>query len=209
MNKHLLFSLFISLLIEHAIAQNFELVPITIKERENKTLLYQYTSNSDGFIGSNLYLYADSSFSLESFTDLADWKSEGLWTIKNDTFKLESEIQNELSIKVTYLDKPIDNKIRKFAIIRDLGNIEYPHGAIFINNDSVSCFYGDLECFGSYSKIDSIKVRVNEFSSPWIKVDSKKGIIQVVLQTKIDLTKYFSVAKQFKRKENTLLLLKE
>jgi hypothetical protein len=98
-----------------------------------------------------------------------------------------------------------EHRISKFAIIKDLAGREYPHSAISINQDSVSCYYGDLECFGSYKTIDSIKITINDdVTSTWIKVDPTKGVIQVILQTDIDLDRYFPFNAKFKREDNIL-----
>jgi hypothetical protein len=67
------------------------------------------------------------------------------------------------------------------------------------------CFYGDLECFGSYRSIDSIKVTItDDVNSTWTKVDPTKGIIQIVLQTNIDLEHYFPFNVKLKREGNKL-----
>jgi hypothetical protein len=166
-----------------------------------------YSTKSD-YIGASLSLYSNGKFSMESYTCIVTSLSSGIWSKKNDTIILTSTIQKKLPIEVIYLDQAPDKLIKKFAFIRDLKGNEYTHSAIHINSDTVSCFWGDSECFGSYTNIDSIKVVVMDFSSDWIKVDSKKGIIQIIIQTDIGLGNYFPVNLRFKKEKGKLRLIK-
>ena len=187
-------------------SQTFTLVPRNENDAKDTILLYHYADKRDGLIGADLFIYANGKFTCQSYTDVAYWISAGTWTKTGEDFSFSSNLKNTLPINVSYLPlQTEEHRISKFAIIKDLAGREYPHSAISINQDSVSCYYGDLECFGSYKTIDSIKITINDdVTSTWIKVDPTKGVIQVILQTDIDLDRYFPFNAKFKREDNIL-----
>ena len=187
---------------QQLVAQDFKLIKMTKLES-------CYVLRSSNYSGSTLYLSTNGKFSLIDHTDVSSWTTSGIWSVIGDTLSLKSEIQKTLPVKVLYLDQAPDEKIKKFAIIRDLKGREYTHSTIQINSDSISCFYGDMECFGTYTNIDSIKVIVNNIASDWIKIDSQKGIIQIIVQTEINLNDYFPVNMRFKKEKDKLRLIKE
>ena len=162
-------------------------------------------------MGANLFLYSQNKFIYEEFTDVASWQSVGTWSKKKDILKLNSNLEGTLPLQIIYLDSiPSEPKIKNLAIIKDKTGREYTLEAIRINNDSVSCFYGDMECFGNYTTIDSIKVTIGKnVSSRWVKVEPSKGIIQIVLQTDFDLTGYFPVDMRLKEEKGLLKRLKD
>jgi hypothetical protein len=112
--------------------------------------------------------------------------------MNNDTLRINAKTQNNIPLKIIYRKKvPRDAKFKRFAIVKDLTGREYTHGAIHVNADSVSCFYGDMECFGIYKSIDSIKVSIGGYgASDWIRLHPKKRIIQIILKTQMDLNEY-------------------
>lgn len=180
-------------------------------EKKDTNLLYHYVDKRNAFIGADLHIYANGKFNLRSYTDITYWISAGTWTKTGEIFSFSSNLKNLLAINVSYLPFLAGKeRASNFAVLKDLKGTEYPHGAIHINNDSVSCYYGDLECFGSFKTIDSIKITITEdVSSPWIKVDPTKGIIQIVLETEIDLERYFPFNEKLKREGNMLKIVIE
>jgi len=192
-------------------SQDFRLVSEKKIGNNDTSLIYHYADRRDGLTGADLYMYANGSFFCKSYTDLAYWISVGTWIRSGDTFSFTSDLKNRLPILVSYVSPQTETKrFKNFAIIKDLTGREYTHGAIHVNNDSVSCFYGDMECVGSYKAIDSIRITIkNDVTSCWIKVDSTKGVIQVIVQTDIDLERYFPFNVKLRRESNTLKLIDE
>jgi hypothetical protein len=197
---------FIFLIVTKSISQNFTLVSQNKADQKDTGLLYHYIDKQSGFMGADLYIWTNGKFTYRSYTDLAYWISAGTWSINDKWFLFSSNLKNMLGVNISYLTRQTEEKeTSRFAIIKDLAGREYPHGAIHVNHDSIMCFYGDLECFGSYRSIDSIKVTItDDVNSTWTKVDPTKGIIQIVLQTNIDLEHYFPFNVKLKREGNKL-----
>jgi len=190
-------------------AQDFTLVTLAKNNNKTQDLESQYISRSSNYSGLTLQLFKNGKFSLIDHTCMSSMSSYGTWLAIGDTLILKSEIQQVLPIKVIYLNQIPDKIVKNLAIIKDLKGREYTHSAIDVNSDTISCFYGDSECFGSYKTIDSIKVTVNNITSNWVKVDRAKGIIQVTIETEIDLNNYFSVKLRFKKAKGKLRLIKD
>jgi hypothetical protein len=211
MRKKFIILLTLFLLFRETEGQVFNIVSLTTAEKQDKSLMYHYSAKFDNFSGADIYLYSNGRFIYHDYTDLAKGISTGLWTNNGNLLSLRSELrQNTLPVKVNYLMKaPSDIKSKKFAIIKDLSGREYTHAAIHINDDSVSCFWGDMQCFGTYSAIDSVKVEINsDITSDWIKVDSTKEFIELILQTDIDFDRYFPIDFKLKKDKGKLTLLK-
>jgi hypothetical protein len=207
MNKFLTILTILLSLSQKASAQDFQLVQLKEAERKDKNLLSRYVVSFDNYAGAELFLYKDGMFSYRTYSDVAKFISAGRWTRKADIIELNSKLgKNTVPVKVTYVKgAPTITNVKHFAIINDLSGREYPHTAIFVNNDSVSCFYGDMECFGSYTSIDSVRVAFNDtLSSRWMKVDPTKGIIQLTIQTDLDLNLYFPFHLRLRKEKNML-----
>ena len=200
-------------LFQEAAGQDFYLRPVALstKERTDNRLVGHYRFNYDGHSGSELYLYKDGQFAFTTFSDVSRQTSAGKWTSKGDIIELKSEIgKGTLPVTVNYASRVSDTFVKKFAVVRDITGKEYFKAAIYVNHDTVACFGGDLECFGSYTSVDSVKVAVNdEVYSHWINVDGSKGIIQLTLQTKVDLDRYFPMQMRLRREKGKLKFIKD
>lgn len=207
MKKYKLILILLLSIFHEVIAQDFQLVSRSIEKRKDKNLFSHYTLSYDRYAGSELFLYKNGKFTYWTYTDLSRQFSTGTWTQRDDIIELKSIIgKNALPVNVTYLiDRPADAEFKRFAVIKDLNDSGYVKAAIHINDDSVACFGGDIECFGTYSSIDSVRVTLtDEIYSQWIRVDPSKGIIQLTLQTKIDLYQYFPVHLRLRKVKNKL-----
>lgn len=188
-----------------AMAQGYKLIPLKNSEIKNN-VKYHYLSGSK-YTVSELYLFKNGSFRFESQTCLYGSFSTGNWTIKNEILQLKSDIQEKnIPVKLLYRSRDSsDNQIKRLAMPKDLTGKELK-ATIFINNDSTSCFYGDFFCYGNYSTIDSVKLDLNNgLKSTWIKVNAGAEIVQLVLQSSIDLTNYILYNATFKRNKNKLI----
>lgn len=181
------------------------------KSEIKKGVKYHYSSGGD-YASAHLYLFKNDSFRFESHTCMTSDFSLGSWTIKNNLIRLTSNIQKDnVPIKLLYRSKDSsEKKIKRLAIPKDLTGREL-WATIYVNNDTTACFDGDLSCFGNYSSIDSIRLYLNNgLSSPWVKVNtSGNEIVQIVLQSTIDLIDYICYNATFRRNKNQLIRVTE
>lgn len=208
MRKFLSILITIFFLLQEVVSQDFYLRPVALshKERTENKLVGHYRFDYDSYSGSELYLYKDGRFAYATFTEVSRQTSAGNWTSQGGVIELKSEIgKGTLPVKVTYASRVSDTLVRKFAVVRDVTGKEYFKAAIYVNHDSVTCFGGDLECFGSFRTVDSVKVAVNEeVYSQWVKVDGSRGIVQLTLQTNVDLDRYFSMHIRLRKEKGML-----
>ena len=193
-------------------SQDFRPVALTAKDKKHNALLSRYQTSVDKYAGGELLFYKNGKFVYNTYSCLANGVSAGHWKATGNIRELQIEWQeNNLPIKISYLDKAIAGEgVKQFAIIRDLAGREYTQAAIHINQDSVLCYYGDMECFGSYTRVDSIKVQFdNNLVSQWLKVDTSKGVVQLTVLTDLDVNKYFPLYMRLKKEKGKLKRLKE
>ncbi|RYZ26408.1 MAG: hypothetical protein EOO10_15640 [Chitinophagaceae bacterium] len=193
-------------------AQDFLPVALTAKDKKNNALLARYQTSIDKYAGGELLLYKTGKFVYNTYSCLANGVSAGQWKAVGNIIELQSDWQqNNLPIKISYIDKATaGEEAKQFAIIRDLAGREYTQAAIHINQDSVSCYYGDKECFGSYTSVDSVKVQFdNNLVSRWLKVDTSEGVVQLTVLTNLDVNQYFPLYLRLKKEKGRLKPLKE
>lgn len=195
-------------LLQEMACQDYCLRPVALshKEKTENKLVGHYRFDYDRYAGSELYLYKDGRYAYATFTDVSRQTSAGKWTSQRGIIELKSAIgKGSLPVKVTYASRVSDTLARKFAVVRDVTGKESCKAAIYVNHDSVTCFGGDLECFGTFRTVDSVKVAINEeIYSQWVKIDGSRGVVQLTLQTNVDLDRYFSMHIRLRKEKGKL-----
>ncbi len=154
----------------------------------------------------DLFLYKNGQFRYSRRDNLYPEHSEGNWKIKNGKLILRSTIQpNKLPVKISY--SPVDsNGKRRIAQIRDLKD-DVTEAFVVVNADSVSCYYGDRLCNGSFDTIHRVRVGLesSELRSAWINVKPGTETIQLVIDTELDVRRYRLFNKVFTIRNNKLI----
>ncbi|WP_336517379.1 hypothetical protein [Pollutibacter soli] len=205
MNFILIFFILDILISINLSGQKFRRVAVTDSGAGSRRMLEGYVAKFDEYSAASFTLYENNYFSFVISIQNNLKVSDGEYRFHGDTLVLKSYYpEKKMPIKLMVREREIgDSNIRNFDIIEDLAGHQYPNSAININQDSVQCFYGDMECFGSSIKsIDSIKVVIGTgISSGWLKVSPTKKIMRIQLQTEIPMDRYFAMRLRLVRRE--------
>lgn len=176
-------------------SQDLSLVTLT-KEDSGKGVQYHYQWESqDGHVAViDLFLLKEQRFKYAIASNVYNVFSTGQWISDGKMLTLNSEYQKgTLPVQISYRKRDTaDFDVRELAFVKDLNGKSLSYAFIHVNNDSITCMYGDLMCIGTYNQIESIKVVLenNGPSSKWITVAQHEGLIQITVLTKLDLARY-------------------
>lgn len=183
-------------------SQDFILTKLTNEEvNKNIQYHYQWESKDDHVAIVDLFLLKNHRFEYSIASNVNNASSTGVWNSSGRTVTLNSDLQEgTLPIKVSYRQRDSsDLTIKKIDFIRDLRNTPLSFVFVYINNKSIKCYDGDLLCnIDDYKQIDSIKVGLdyNGLSSKWVSIKPNDGLIQITIQTKLNVEKYIILRKK-------------
>jgi hypothetical protein len=213
--KHLSLSLLFFLSIKMCEAR-LRKVPLSPSDKAKGTVVHFRRTgnvNADRAVDQNrqhLYLYKNGNFRFEDSGCIQHVYSTGNWTTQNDIFYLRSTLQEDnLPVSFRYRDRRrADSFIHKIApIVNRAGNV-VELVTLDVNNDTTSCIDGDALCTGKFKQVDSFKVNFDRISSKWIPVKvPAEEILEITVETGLDLNCYTVYNRSFRIKNNELIFL--
>ena len=193
--------------------QDLARMPLTKNEKAHKVNAhYQWESKDGHFALIDLWLHHNHNYVYRITSNVYNAFSYGRWIQLNGVITLSSTIkQNNLPIEVSFPTKNNDDlEVKKIALVTDLNDSLVTNVFVYVNDDSTACILGDAICKGTFDSIYRIRVQYenNGPSSKWISINSYDGLIQVTIQTKVNLTNFLVFdQKKYQVKTNRLKLI--
>lgn len=176
-------------------AQDLTVVQLTSEDKVEDVKSHYRWENSDGhFAIIDLWLLNSGRYVYKITSNVYNAYSEGFWKKSKNFITIKSEIQKDnLPIKVSFRPKTLnDFDVKRIAFLKDLNDSIVSNAFIYVNNDSISCLYGDMMCQGYFTTITRVRVQYENLgiSSQWVDLQPFEGLLQITILSRKNLSNF-------------------